>query len=45
LVQDPPQPGRASLGDMPRAGRSGPSRGPSGSARPSWPACGRCRTG
>ena len=28
-----------------RAGRSGPSPGPSGSARLSWPACGRCRTG
>jgi hypothetical protein len=28
-----------------RAGRSGPSLAPSGSARPSWPACGRCRTG
>jgi hypothetical protein len=28
-----------------RAGLSGPSRARSGSARPSWPACGRLRTG
>src|SRR5258708_37190376 len=41
MVEDPAQPCRALLSTCARAGRSGPIRGPSGSARPSWPACGR----